>query len=156
MMKIDIPGSGPLEIEHLVLDFNGTLACDGALLTGAKERLQQLAKQLNLHVITADTFGSVAREVADTPCQLAIIPAGEQTAAKAHYIKELEAHSVVAIGNGRNDQQMLKTAALGIAIIQQEGAATAAVLAADVVVPDILAALDLLLNPQRLVATLRC
>ena len=61
----------------------------------------------------------------------------------------------MAVGNGRNDRLMLKEAALGIAVLQAEGAAAEALLAADVVAPDILAALDLLLAPEGLIATLR-
>jgi soluble P-type ATPase len=50
---------------------------------------------------------------------------------------------------------MLRTAALGMAVIQAEGAAAAALKEADVVVTDVRDALDLLLNPLRLVAALR-
>ena len=62
---------------------------------------------------------------------------------------------VVAIGNGRNDRMMLAAAAIGIALVQAEGAAGQAVLCADVVATGILDALGLLEHPQRLVATLR-
>lgn len=155
MLQIDIPSRGSLRCQDLVLDYNGTLAVDGKLLPGVQERLQSLAEQVRVHVITADTFGSVAREVAAIPCQLAIIPPDEQDAAKYRYGQELGWQTLVAVGNGRNDQQLLKAAALGIGIMQAEGIATGAVLAADLLVPDILAALDLLLKPQRLVATLR-
>jgi soluble P-type ATPase len=44
---------------------------------------------------------------------------------------------------------------LGIAVIQTEGAAVEALLAADIVLPSILPALDLLTHPLRLIATLR-
>jgi soluble P-type ATPase len=50
---------------------------------------------------------------------------------------------------------MLRAAAIGVAVLQAEGTAAAALQAADLVVPDINAALDLLLDPQRLIATLR-
>ena len=50
---------------------------------------------------------------------------------------------------------MLLAAALGIVVVQREGASVQALMAADVVVPDIRTALDLLAYPQRLVATLR-
>ncbi len=155
MLQIDIPSRGVLCCQDLVLDYNGTLAVDGRLLPGVQKRLQLLAEQVRVHVITADTFGSVAREVASLPCRLAIIPANEQDAAKYRYGQEWGLETLVAIGNGRNDQQLLKAAGLGIAIMQAEGVSTGAVLAADLLVPDILAALDLLLLPQRLIATLR-
>lgn len=155
MLQIDIPSRGVLNCKDLVLDYNGTLAVDGSLLPGVPERLKLLAQQIRVHVITADTFGSVAREVAAIPCQLAIIPAAEQDAAKYRYAQDLGLATVVAIGNGRNDQQLLKGAALGIAIMQAEGVACGAIQSADLLIADILAALDLLLKPQRLIATLR-
>ena len=61
----------------------------------------------------------------------------------------------VAAGNGRNDRLMLKDSALGIVVIQTEGTAVEALSAADLVVPGILEALDLLLHRRRLKATLR-
>ncbi|SHJ34169.1 ATPase, P-type (transporting), HAD superfamily, subfamily IC [Malonomonas rubra DSM 5091] len=155
MLKIEIPGWGELRCEHLVLDYNGTIAIDGKLLPGVQERLQQLAEQVKIHVITADTFGNVAKEVAEIPCKLAIIAQQKQDEAKQKYCRELGRETVVAIGNGRNDQLLLKTAELGIAIMQEEGAAGRAIFAADLLIPDILAAFDLLLKPQRLIATLR-
>jgi soluble P-type ATPase len=50
---------------------------------------------------------------------------------------------------------MLSSAALGIAVLGPEGLAVEALRAAHVVVARIEDALDLLLHPQRLVATLR-
>jgi soluble P-type ATPase len=50
---------------------------------------------------------------------------------------------------------MVKEAALGIAVIEKEGAAVETLLAADIVCGNILDALELLLNPKRLIATLR-
>lgn len=155
MLTISIPGSGELKLEHLVLDYNGTLAVDGKLLAGVAERLTELAKHLHIHVITADTFGSVAQEVAQIPCQLKIIPLQDQDQCKLEFIQSLDAAKVVAIGNGRNDLLMLKEAALGIAVLQQEGAATQTLLAADLTCTSILDALDLLLHPKRLIATQR-
>ena len=58
------------------------------------------------------------------------------------------------VGNGSNDRLMLAAAALAILVIQGEGAA-AAVRQADVVCTSVLDALDLLVHPLRLVATLR-
>lgn len=155
MLHIDIPGAKPLVLNHLVLDYNGTLAVDGRLLPGVAERLMQLAEKLTLHVITADTFGTVARELDGLPCQVAVIPQEDQDQAKQDYVANLGPTSVVAVGNGRNDRLMLASAVLGMAAVQHEGAAVAAVLSADLMVSDIRAALDLLLNPKRLVATLR-
>lgn len=155
MLKITIPGDRDFNFAHLVLDFNGTLACNGHLLPGVPERLEHLAGKLTLHILTADTHGSVARETASCSVSLATLPEAAQDRAKEAYILQLGAEQVVAVGNGRNDRLMLARAALGIAVIQSEGAATDTLMAADLVVPNILAALDLLIRPQRLSATLR-
>jgi soluble P-type ATPase len=50
---------------------------------------------------------------------------------------------------------MLAAAGLGIAVLGSEGLATATLQPADIVVPNVTDAFDLLLYPQRLVATLR-
>jgi soluble P-type ATPase len=155
MLSISIPGGDPLAIEHLVLDYNGTLAVDGALLPGVSERLIALAGQVQVHVITADTFGMARAAMQGLPCELVILPPGGQDVAKLAYVERLGAPSVAAIGNGRNDWLMLQTASLGIAVLGEEGAAAETLAAADVMTHGITSALDLLLNPRRLVATLR-
>ena len=155
MFSLTIPGWKTLQLSHLVLDYNGTIAFDGHLIDGVKPRLAALASSLTIHVLTADTFGSVREALAGIPCRLAIIPVGNQAEAKLAYVGELSPETCVCIGNGRNDRLMLKAAALGIAVVQAEGAATEAVLTADVLAPNILDALDLLSHPLRLTATLR-
>ena len=155
MLEIDVPGYKQLQLNELVLDYNGTLACDGHPLDGIKQLLNVLSEQLHIHVLTADTFGKVKKELSDVKCRITITPQGDQDIRKLEFIKKLGAEETVCIGNGRNDRLMLKEAALGIAVIQEEGAAVETIMAADVVTPDISAALGLLSNPLRLVATLR-
>jgi len=154
-MKIEIPGYKTLHLIHLVLDFNGTIACDGKLITGVKEKLQSLAHDFHIHVLTADTFGTVGQELKGIPCTVSMISEGAEELGKREYITRLGCEHVVCMGNGRNDRLMLEEAALGIAVIQAEGAATEAIMAADVVMADILDALNLLTMPLRLIATLR-
>jgi soluble P-type ATPase len=155
LIEIDIPGFKHLKLAHLVLDYNGTLAVDGALLPGVQARLRELAAEVHIHLITADTFGEVHATAGDLPCKLHILPQHSQAEAKRDYIRGLDAHETVSIGNGRNDRLMLAEAALGIAVIQDEGASGASIAAADVVCRDINEALDLLRHPLRLAATLR-
>lgn len=155
MLEIKIPGYKTQQLHHLVLDYNGTLACDGQPLAGVKERLNRLAELMQLHILTADTFGTVQTAMADVACEISILPVEAQDVGKRRYVERLGTTATVAIGNGRNDQLMLQAATLGLAVIQEEAAAVQTVLAADVVAPNILAALDLLLQPKRLVATLR-
>jgi P-type E1-E2 ATPase len=155
MITTSISGFGSLRIEHLVLDYNGTLALDGRLLPGVRPRLRALARRLALHVLTADTFGTARRALDGLPCRLVVLGAARQDAAKARYVRALGAARVACIGNGRNDVAMLRAARLGIALIQAEGASARALRAADIVAPSIVDALDLFLHPLRLTATLR-
>lgn len=74
---------------------------------------------------------------------------------KSAFVVSLGADATAAIGNGRNDEAMLRAAKLGIAIIGPEGAAGAALSAADIVCRSVTDALDLLLDERLLVATLR-
>ncbi|WP_320056121.1 ATPase P [Desulfuromonas thiophila] len=156
MLRIEIPGAAPLQLEHLICDYNGTLACDGQLLAGVTERFAALSGQLQLHVLTADTHGTVAAQIAGLPCQLAVIPPTDQQAAKQRYLHQLGADRCAALGNGRNDSLLLRDAALGIALLQQEGLAVMALQAADLLCTSCLDAFDLLLQPARLQASLRC
>jgi soluble P-type ATPase len=155
MLELDIPGFKNLRLAHLILDYNGTLACDGRPLEGVRERLAKLATSLDILILTADTFGTVQSQVAGWPCQVKVIPRGQEAEAKLACVWDLGADQTMAVGNGRNDRLMLKEAALGIIVVQTEGAAVAALSAADLAVPGILEALDLLLLPGRLKATLR-
>jgi len=155
VIEVNIPGDRKLQLQHLVLDYNGTIACDGGLITGVKENLVALADKLKIHILTADTFGNVHRGLEGIQCELSILAPEAQDIGKLEYVKGLGVENTVCVGNGRNDQLMLKEAALGIAVILEEGAATAALVAADVVCTNIVSALELLGNPLRLVATLR-
>jgi soluble P-type ATPase len=144
-----------LEIRHLVLDFNGTLALDGKIKPGVGDLLSELSRQLQIHIVTAGTFGGMEREIEGIPCTLKILSGADQTGQKARYVEELGANNTACIGNGRNDRAMLACAALGILVAQEEGAAVASLLAADVLCRGIAEALQLLLHPLRLTATLR-
>jgi soluble P-type ATPase len=155
MLKVEIPGFGDLALDHLVLDYNGTLAAGGTLLAGVAQRLARLAGVLEIHVVTADTYGTAGSAPAQSGVRVTVLPAGAEDVAKAEFVRGLGSAATVAVGNGRNDALMLQEAVLGVAVIQEEGAAGRAVAAADIVCPDILAALDLLVHPLRLKATLR-
>ena len=155
MISVRIPGFADLCLEHLVLDYNGTIAVDGAVLAGVHLLLAALARDLTVHVVTADTFGRAAEQLAGMRLRLTILPEGDQAEGKLRFIQQLSADRVVAIGNGRNDRRMVAAAALGIAVIQREGGAPATLAAADIVVTSILDALELLRQPKRLTASLR-
>jgi P-type E1-E2 ATPase len=152
---IELPTPERTALEHLVLDFNGTLACDGVLIPGAAPLIERLAGGVAIHVVTGDTFGGATQALSKLPCSVKILAARAQSEAKRDYVQQLGPHSVACIGNGRNDVLMMRLAALSIAVLQREGAAAPAIAAADVVCSSIEDALGLLLNPRRLLATLR-
>ncbi len=155
MIEISVPGYKDLRLEHLVLDYNGTLACDGQLIPGVSRCLEGLAQDLEIHVVTADTFGKAQSQLEGLPCKLVVLPRDGQDVGKRVYVRQLGPERTACIGNGRNDRLMLKEAALGIAVVEEEGAAAETLMAADAVCPSILSAFALLTNPLRLVATLR-
>ncbi len=155
MIEIAVPGFRIFRFRHLVLDVNGTIAKDGALIEGVAGLLNTLRSALELHLVTADTHGRQAEIDAILGLKAVAIPAQNQVQTKLEYIERLGAEEVVAVGNGANDSAMLGRAALGIAIIGPEGAAVETLLKAKVVAPDIRTALELLIYPKRLVATLR-
>jgi len=155
VVTVDIPGYGQLALKHLVLDYNGTLAVDGSLVSGVRDLLEKLSEVVELHVVTADTFGTVRERMTTVPCKVSVLPPGRQDRAKLDYVNALGAVKTACMGNGRNDALMLKAAGLGVAVVLEEGAAVETLLAADIVCNNIVDALALLLEPLRLTATLR-
>ena len=155
MISLEIPGYGSLELEHLVLDYNGTLARDGVLLPGVAESLQKLARELAVHVVTADTFGSVAQQLLGLDLQIEILRSGDHTAEKRALVERLGSSRCAAVGNGNNDRAMLSAAALGIVVSGSEGCSIQTLGEADLLCLSIDEALGLLAHPKRLVATLR-
>jgi P-type E1-E2 ATPase len=155
MIELTIPGRGPLRIEHLVTDVNGTLALDGILIDGLAKRISSLRDRLEIHVLTADTFGRQAAIDEQLKLEAIRVQPGNEARTKADFVCELGAETVVAIGQGANDAEMLKAAALGICVMSKEGVAVETLLAADMLLPDIFAALDLLDKPLRIIASLR-
>ena len=155
MITLTLPGNEPVHFRHLVLDYNGTLACDGSLIPGVEDKLNKLAKFLDVHILTADTFGLCRSSCQGINGKIHILAPGEGLAEKGQFALALGPECVVAVGNGANDALMLAHSALGIAVIGPEGAAVKALQNADVIVTDINSGLDLLLNTKRLVATLR-
>ncbi len=155
MIEVNIPGRGLLQLEHLVSDVNGTLALDGVLIDGLARRIAAVRDRLTVHLLTADTHGKQA--VIDHQLNLTStrLTGGNEQEQKRLYVHKLGSQKVVALGQGANDAAMLKEAGLGICVVSPEGSAVETLLSADLVVPDILAAFDLLDKPLRIVATLR-
>jgi soluble P-type ATPase len=155
MIEIGIPGRDDLRLVNALIDFNGTLAFDGCLIDGAADRLRALSTLLELHVVTGDTTGTAREALAGLPVQLHLMPRDDQDVAKRAVLARFDAARTVAIGNGRNDRGLLEQAALSIVVVGREGCAAASLARADIVCASIVDALDVLLAPRRIVATLR-
>lgn len=155
MISLTIPGRGDYELEHLVMDVNGTIAVDGQLIEGLAKKIGSLRDRLIVHLLTADTHG--LQSVIDEQLGLTAvrIAQGSESFQKAEYVNKLGCEKVVAIGQGSNDAEMLEIARLGICVMSAEGTAKETLLAADLIVPNIIYALDLLEKPMRIVASLR-
>ena len=91
MITIDIPDFGTIELHHVVLDFNGTMAVDGHLIDGVAERLEALSRMVDVHVVTADTFGRARQELDGTSCSIDVLPPGNQAEAKLRFVEALGA-----------------------------------------------------------------
>jgi P-type E1-E2 ATPase len=155
LIEIEIPGRGAYRLKHLVLDVNGTIAVEGQLAEGVAEQLAELRPLIEVHMLTADTRGRQQAIDAQLGMQAVRIARENEAAQKASFVRGLGGEEVCAVGNGANDAEMLREANLAIAVLGEEGLAVETLNAADVVVSHINAALDLLLSPLRLVATLR-
>ena len=70
MIKITIPGRGNYAIKNLILDLNGTIALDGNIIGGVKEKLAMLSQKLDIFLVTADTNKNAERLVRDLPVKL--------------------------------------------------------------------------------------
>ena len=156
MIELSVPGVGQYRLAHLVLDANGTISVDGELIEGVVERVQQLADRVEIHLLTADTRGSAGALAKRLGVACTRVERGHEAQQKRDFVDALGPDSVIAIGNGNNDEAMLARAGLGIAVMGPEGTALRALVASDVVTRSIADALDLVRDPTRLLATLRC
>jgi soluble P-type ATPase len=155
MMRIEIPDFGPVEIEHLVSDYSGTLSEDGKIVPGVNELLNKLSDELTVHVLTSDTFGMAVKELEGVNCTMNVLDGKRHDLQKEEYVKSLGPNKVAALGNGRNDRRMLKAARVGITVCLKEGCSVEALMAGDVLVASATDALELLIHPKRIIATLR-
>lgn len=121
---------------------------DGTVLLGLREKLNEIAQFLKIHILTANTFEKACTELEGINCEIHIVKGENLDIQKEDYIKYLGAEKVVVLGNGMNDRRMLKTARLGIAVTEGEGCAVDALIAADIHVRSIAEGLDLLLKSK--------
>ncbi|MGZ3526023.1 MAG: HAD family hydrolase [Thermodesulfobacteriota bacterium] len=154
-MRIDIPGWGNIDIENIVIDLNGTIATDGKIASEVRKKITSLSELAKVYILTADTQGTANKEILGMKVHLIKVPEENSKKGKFEFLSTLNLETTVVIGNGSNDQLTLKEAALGIAVLGDEGVSVSAMKSADIVVENIHNALDLFLEPKRLIATLR-
>ena len=156
MISIDIPGKGKMKIENLVLDFNGTIAYDGTIKDGIREKIQLLnEKDINIYILTADTYNLAKEQCADLPVELQIFDQDNAAISKREIFNKIDSQTTMTIGNGNNDVELFEESILSVAVVGDEGCAVKAIFSADIITNNIIDAIDLLLNPQRIKATLR-
>jgi len=155
MIEIPVPGQTDLTIENIVFDFNGTLAADGIPLPGIRQALKKLAENLAIYLLTSDTHGTVRAQMDGLPLAIHVMSSRDHAREKADFVNQLGARRTIAVGNGSNDAPMLRTAAIGIAVLGEEGLSARAAAGADILFADIQHVFAALANPKRLTASLR-
>jgi P-type E1-E2 ATPase len=155
LIEVAIPGRGDYQFEHLVLDLNGTITLDGKIIEGVSDRLGLLRSMIDVLVVTADTRGKAQELGQSLRVKIHKVEPGDEQAQKLKLVQEQGKDTTVSIGNGSNDALMLKESILGICILGPEGTSSEVIANSDLVTADINAALDLLLKPERLIATWR-
>jgi len=155
MLEIAIPGLTPIKLVYLLCDINGTIAVDGQLMDGLEPIIKEISRSVEIHLLSADTLGTADRIARTLDVMLHCLQPGNEAEQKAVYLRSLGADKTLAIGQGANDERMLKEAALGICVLSKEGTASRTMAAADILVPDIYTALELIQKPTRIMATLR-
>jgi P-type E1-E2 ATPase len=153
-MVYDIPGYGKYDIQNVVFDLNGTLAVDGEIGDTVAEKIKQLSGQFRVVIASSDIHNNLASLAESLGVEYHCLKAEEIASQKAELVRRLGAEHTIAVGNGTNDREMLKEAAIGITILGREGASVAAILNANLVAHSPEEGIDCILKPKRMVATL--
>lgn len=154
MITIQRPGQEPLEIDFILIDFEGTLASDRRVHPKAKDKINLLSKRTKIYILTKEEKERVEGVLKKVKAEITYLTEGESSQKKLDLLRQLGAGRTVAIGNGVDDGLMIGEAGLGLCVVGKEGASSEAVKNADIVFTDILDALDFLLKPPRQRATL--
>lgn len=155
MIKYNIPGKEEIEIENIILDYNGTIAVDGILIDGVRDKIDILKDFLNIYIVTADTYGSVKKQCSNLPVEILTFPKENAGLEKEKIIENLNPHKTIAVGNGFNDIKMFKKSILSIAIIEAEGCSSELILNSDIICKSIIDAFNIILDKNKVIANLR-
>lgn len=152
-MKYNPVGVGEIELDTIILDLNGTLAVNGKLVDGVKERLSKL-KELGytIYLFTGDQRGNAALLAAEIGIVLQKATSSDE---KEELSLKLNSEKTVAIGNARIDIGTFKHSKVRIATVQAEGIHVEILKHVDILTTSINDALDILINPDTFNATMR-
>ena len=154
MISIERPGQNNLEIEFILIDFEGTLASDRRVHPKAKDKINLLSKRAQIFILTKGEKEQVEERLRKVKAEITYLAEAGSSQQKLDLLRRLGATRTVAIGNGADDTLMIEEASLGIGIMSKEGAFSETMKKADLVFMNILDALDFLLKPLRQKTTL--
>ena len=155
MLVYNIPCRGEIEIENVVFDYNGTIAVDGKLIDEAKKLILKLKEYANIHILTADTYGTVEKECLKLGVKVATFPKEMASLSKKEIVENLNPEKTICVGNGYNDIEMFKICKISIAVIEKEGCSGKLLAHSDIVTGSINDAINIILYENRMKATLR-
>jgi soluble P-type ATPase len=154
MIFIERPGQGSLEIEFILIDFEGTLASDRRVHPKAKDKINLLSKHAKIYILTKQEKEHAEEVLKKVKAEILYLTEGESSQKKLDLLRQLGPTRTIAVGNGVDDVPMIEEAIMGICVLGKEGTFSKAMKKADVVFMNILDALDFLLKPLRQKATL--
>ncbi|MBM4338855.1 MAG: hypothetical protein FJ110_04865 [Deltaproteobacteria bacterium] len=154
MIALQRPGQTPLEIEYLLIDYEGVLATDGRVHPKAKDKINLLAKRTSVYILAKTGQVKVEETLRKVKADVIFLTEGQASKEKLDLLRRLGPERTVVIGNGIDDVPILEEAGFSICAIGKEGASGEAIKRAGLIVTNILDALDFLLKPLRQKATL--
>ena len=154
MIAIQRPGQEPLEVDFILIDFEGTLASDRRVHPKAKDKINLLSKRTKIYILTIGEREAVKETLRKVKAEISYFTEGEASQGKLALLRQLGVDRTIAIGNGADDGAMFEEAGLSICVVGKEGTSIETMKKADVVVSSVLDGLDFLLKPLRQRATL--
>ncbi len=154
MITIPRPGKESLQIESILIDFEGTLASDRRVHPKAKDKINLLSKRTSVYILTKGEKEVMEEVLRKVKAEIIYLKEGESSIEKLERLRQSGEDRTAAIGNGADDASLLERAGLGICVIGKEGAAGEVLRKADLIFTDVVDALDFLLKPLRQKATL--
>ena len=149
MILLQRPGQDPLEIEIIMLNFEGTLATDGRVHPKAKDKINLLSKRARIFIFTTGEKESVSSVLRNVKAEVVYLREGETSRGKLDLLQQLGPRRAVAIGSGMSDIEMIEHSGLGIGVMSREGTLSDVIGKANLVFMTVVDALDFLLKPLR-------